>query len=277
MTEERPVNAQDETAATNEQWWEQMVSEGCGFTRPWLDLDRRRIVAYSQGTLSVPGSPDDPLSNMFPPGVLVGVEGKDVLCLASGGGQQSAVFGLLGARVTVVDLAEGQLEGDRQAAAHYGYDVRTIRADMRDLSCIADASFDLVYQAPSMAYVPDVREVYAGVARVLRAGGRYRVALTNPAAQFVDADSWDGQGYRITVPYAVRHVEGTGEGAAEFRHYLSDLFNGLIDAGFSIRHVQEAPYHLQHDPTACPGSWEHILAHIPWIFAVVSVKAQGHR
>jgi ubiquinone/menaquinone biosynthesis C-methylase UbiE len=81
------------------------------------------------------------------------------------------VFGLLGARVTVVDLVEGQLQGDVAAAAHYGYEVVTVCADMRDLSCIGEGGFDLVYQAPSMAYIPDVRPVYAEVFRVLKQRG----------------------------------------------------------------------------------------------------------
>lgn len=34
------------------------------------------------------------------------VEDKDVLCLASGGGQQSVVLSPLGARATVVDICE---------------------------------------------------------------------------------------------------------------------------------------------------------------------------
>lgn len=40
---------------------------------------------------------------IYPAGLLADIDGKDVLCLASGGGQQSAVFSLLGAKVTVVD------------------------------------------------------------------------------------------------------------------------------------------------------------------------------
>jgi ubiquinone/menaquinone biosynthesis C-methylase UbiE len=174
--------------------------------------------------------------------------------------------------VTVVDLTEGQLEGDRVAADHYGYEVTTIRADMRRLSFLADGSFDLVYQAPSMAYIPDVRQVYAQVARVLRVGGSYRVALTNPAVEFVDMDSWDGEGYRITTPYTVRRVDYDEDGSVQFRHYLSDIFNGLIEAGLSIQWVQEAPYHLQQDVRAEPGGWEHMLTYVPWTFAILARK-----
>jgi SAM-dependent methyltransferase len=250
------MTEKDEIAAINERHWEKMVKQGCGFTRPWLDLDRTVVRQYVSGALdAVPGS----LAEMYPLSVLAHVEVKDVLCRATGGGQQSAVFGLLGARVTVVDLAAGQLEGDRQAAAH-----------MRDLSGLGDQCFDLVYQAPSISYVPDVRSVYSEVSRVLRPGGIYRVEFTNPATQFVDMDSWDGHGYRICVPYSVRRLEARE--AADYRHFLSDIFNGLLEAGFVIQEVQEAPVHLQHDAEAVPGSWEHWLMYVQSQFAVVATK-----
>jgi SAM-dependent methyltransferase len=261
------VNKQDEIATINERHWQKMVKEGCGFTRPWLDLDPLLIRQYAKGRLEpVP----EPLIEMYPATVLAEVEGKDVLCLASGGGQQSAVLSLLGGRTTVVDLAEGQLDGDRKAAAHYGYEVTTIRADMRDLSCIDDASFDLVYQGPSMAYIPDVQQVYSEVARVLRPGGVYRVDFANPATEFVDCDDWDGEGYRITRPYSEK-MRRREDGAIEFRHYLSDIFNGLFAVGLSIQQVQEAPHYLRQSAQARPGSWAHWLTYVTG-FAVVARK-----
>lgn len=264
------MSQQDEIAAVNGRHWDKMVEEGCGFTQPWLDLNRELIRQYAGGELdSVP----DTLLDMYPASVLTGVEGKDVLCLASGGGQQSAVFGILGARVTVVDLVERQLDGDRRAAAHYGYEVTTIRADMRDLSCIDDESLDLVYQAPSMCYIPDVREVYRGVARALRRGGVYRTEVSNPATEFVDWNSWDGQGYRITMPYAERverPAEGE-EGSIQFRHYMRDIFNGLLDVGLSIRQVEDSPCYDRHDAQAEPGTWCHWLNYVGG-FAIVARK-----
>ncbi len=113
----------DEIAKANEQLWEKLVEEGCGYTLPWLNLKREILKKYAGGQLqSVPCQ----LAEVYPPGVLAEGDGKQILCLASGGGQQSAVFGLLGAEVTVVDLAQGQLDSDIKAAEHYGYDVKTI-------------------------------------------------------------------------------------------------------------------------------------------------------
>jgi SAM-dependent methyltransferase len=199
--------------------------------------------------------------------MLADIEGKDVLCLAAGGGQQSAVFGVLGARVTVVDLAKGQLEGDRKAAAHYGYDVTTFHADMRDLSCLEDQAFDLVY-GTALCYIPDVHQVYAGVARVLRAGGLFRVDTGQPAVHSV---AWDGEGYRFTRPYADR-INRRADGGIEFRHYMDDVFNGLIDLGFSIQRVCEAPYYRLLDPSAPVGGWTHEQAYVAGEFAIVAKK-----
>jgi SAM-dependent methyltransferase len=254
----------DEVARANQKLWEDEVKKGCGYTIPWLDLDVATLHQYIDGKHEfVP----DSFTCMYPASILADVEGKDVLCLASGGGQQSAVFGLLGARVTVVDLAEGQLEGDRKAAAHYGYDVVTFHADMRDLSCLADHAFDLVY-GTGLAYIPDVRQVYAGVARVLRTGGLFRVDFGQPAVYFT---AWDGAGYRIARPYAER-VNRRADGAIEFRHYMDDIFNGLLELGFSIQCVCEAPYCEHLDPDASPGSWSHEQAYVAGGFAIVARK-----
>jgi ubiquinone/menaquinone biosynthesis C-methylase UbiE len=245
-----------------------MVKEGCEFTRPWLELDASLIDQYVKGQLNpIP----EPLLAMYPPNVLADVEGKDVLCLAAGGGQQSAVFGLLGAHVTVVDLAEGQLKGDREAARHYGYGIETIQGDMRDLSGLGDRRFDLVY-GTGMSYVPEVKQVYSEVARVLRTRGKYRVDFTNPATEFVDCQDWDGKGYRITRPYTER-IRRNKDGPTEFRHTLSSIFNELLAAGLSIEHVQEAPYYKQH-VQAAPGSWQHWQTYITG-FAIIAKKDQA--
>lgn len=267
------MSAQDQVLSANKEWWEKMVAEDNGFTRPWLDLDPAIVKQYAQGKLKdVP----KPLDQMFPISILADVGDKDVLCLAAGGGQQSVVFGILGANVTVVDIAEGQLAGDKTAAEHYGYQVTTIQGDMSDLSTLGNNFFDIVFQAPSMAYVPDVRKVYAEVARVLRAGGLYRVDAENPLSQFIEHESaWDGKGYRIMVPYAVKEKKREGKNVFEFRHYLGEVFNGLIENGFTIEQVQESPSYNDlygNGQSPEPGSWLHSELYIHGAFFILARK-----
>ncbi len=263
----------DPKIAENKEWWEKMAADKIGFTKPWLELDSNIVKKYAEGQLK---NPPKPLDQIFPSSILTNMKDKNVLCLAAGGGQQSAVFGILGAHVTVVDIAEGQLAGDKKAASHYGYSIRAIQGDISDMSALESDSFDLVYQAPSMAYVPDVRKVYSGVRRVLRSGGLYRVDAENPLSQFIEHESaWDGKGYRITTPYAIKEKKREGKQVTEFRHYLGEIFNGLIDNGFIIEYVNESPSYndLYGDGSPPkPGSWLHSELYIPGSFFILARK-----
>jgi len=253
----------DEITIANRAHWEAEVLKKNGFTVPWLDLDKESVVKYAEDRLDpVPYH----LYQIYPAYLLRDVAHKDVLCLAAGGGQQSAVFGLLDARVTVIDFTQGQLDGDMTAARHYGYHVETRRLNIRDLSAIADASYDLVYQGPSMSWVPSVHEVYEGVSKIIHPGGHYRVDFGNPATHFLE---WDGEFYRVAAPYSER-VSRHLDGAFDFRHYLSDIFNGLLDNGFQIERVEERSW-TQPDISAAPGSWTHEMAYNV-SFAIVAKK-----
>jgi ubiquinone/menaquinone biosynthesis C-methylase UbiE len=257
----------DEVAEKNRRWWTEAAKSGCDYTLPWLDLRPDVLRFYARGaTETLP----PPYICIYPREVLQDVAGKDVLCLASGGGQQSAVYGLLGARVTVLDLTEEQLAGDRRAAMHHGYEVVTIQGDMRKLNSFSHNAFDLIYQAISICFVPDIREVYRGVARVLRPGGLYRVGHCNPATQLVEESSWDGEAYRLSSPYCGGDVGDPD--TAEFRHLLSDIFTGLTDVGLRIRGVWEDPRHLNRGSRGKPGSYEHMLTVVQQYFAVLARK-----
>lgn len=253
----------DEIARYNRERWKALVGADALYTRPALDLD--------------PASAREMLD---PEGRLGSAAGKEVLCLACGGGQQSAAFALLGARVTVFDLSEDQLRRDREAAAHYGVHVRTRQGDMRDMSCFEEAAFDIVYHGYSLGFVPDAGAVFEQVARVMRAGGLYHFNCANPFFLGLSEKDWDGEGYTLKRPY-VEGAEVTYEdqgwvydrgksGARvppprEYRHTLSALVGGLIGRGFAVLHISDySGFHP--DPQAEPGTWDHFVSIAPpWL------------
>ena len=262
-----PGGFMDDIARRNRQHWEDLAGRGMEYTIPWLDLDPDLVTSFAAGRIDVL---PEPYTFIFPRSVFEDVAGKRVLCLASGGGQQSAFFGLLGAGVTVLDLTPAQLEGDRRVAEHFGYEVETVVGDMRDLSAFHDAAFDIVYQAISIVFVPDVRKVYGEVVRILKPGGTYCVCHCNPATQVIEETSWDGEGYRVREPYFGGCIEDAE--SMEYRHLLRDMFNGLIEAGFTIVRVEEDPRHLKPPAGAEPGTARHMLGYVQNYFAVVSRK-----
>jgi SAM-dependent methyltransferase len=193
---------------------------------------------------------------------------QTVLCLASGGGQQSLLFASLGREVTVYDLNPEQLATDKATAAEHGLTVETVEGDMMNLRALRGRHFDLVYQPISIQYVPSVEKVYRQVYGVTRPGGHYWVEHWNPTQMQLDDEvPWDGAAYRVTRPYgtgepvAWEHAEN-GESAVSWNyiHPLSTLVGGLCDAGFVIRHFDDR---RDGDLAAAPGSNEHLSAYIP--------------
>jgi len=260
----------DELARCNQERWGALADARILYSRPWLDLtvESARERVDEQGQLET-------------------IAGLDVLCLAGGGGQQSAAFGLLGANVTVLDLTQTQLDRDAEAADHYGLSIRMVQGDMRDLSVFEPDSFDLVWHAHSINFVPDSGEVLDQVVHVLRPGGRYKVHWANPYYHGTAPEYWDGSGYPLRLPY-VDGAEVTYDnpewgfeddagkkhsipGPREFRHGLSRMINGLIGRGFTILGLWEDPL---GDISAEPGSWDHFCAMAPqWLTVWARLQA----
>lgn len=251
----------DEITQYNQARWEALAQAGVNWSRPLLELDEasaRKLV--------------DPFA------VMGDVQGRDVLCLASGGGQQSAAFALLGASVTVLDFSANQLNHDRTALAHYGLDARLEQGDMRDLSRFADASFDVVWHAFSISFIPDIRPVFDEVARVLRPDGLYRLEWSNPFVHGLDERDAEHGGYVLSQPYRDGEVIFSNsrwdfdtedgrvvevEGPREFRHTLSTVLNGMIGRRLRVLGLWEE---LGDDPEAEPGTWEHLkMVAPPWL------------
>jgi SAM-dependent methyltransferase len=259
------MQPQDEIARFNQRRWQALADADALYTRPALNLDRASAHALAD-----------------PQGWLGEVAGLRVLLLGGGGGQQSAAFGLLGAQVTVVDLSAAQLERDRLAADHYGVPLRTVQADMRDLSAAPARAFDVVVQPYSINFVPDARAVFQQVRRLLRPDGRYLLQFANPLVLGVKASDWTGAGYPLTQLYQdgapvvtadeawVCHPRDDGSvpdvpPPREYRHTLSTIVNGLVTAGFSIRRLADQ-VSIYPDPDAAPGSWDHFVAVAPpWL------------
>ncbi len=104
----------------------------------------------------------------------------DILCLASGGGQQAPILAAAGANVTVFDNSPAQLRQDALVAQREGLPLRTVQGDMRDLSAFGDDSFDLIFHPVSNIFVPEVRPVWRECYRVVRPGGVLLMGTLNP-------------------------------------------------------------------------------------------------
>jgi SAM-dependent methyltransferase len=260
----------DEVARYNVERWRALVEADALYTRPLLDLDEASAREH-----------------VDPAGTFGDLRGRRVLCLAGGGGRQSVAFALLGARVTVFDLSEEQLAQDRHAAAHYGFEVETLQGDMRDLSPLAAASFDLVYHSYSLNFVPDARAVFREVARVLAHGGLYHFMFANPFTFGAGPRDWNGEGYTLRHAYADGEAltmpdedwvyeRGTGArripGSREYPHALSTVVGGLVEQGFVILRLWDESG-ATRDESDGPGTWAHFADSVrPWLTFLAALR-----
>jgi SAM-dependent methyltransferase len=229
--------------AYNRTAWDREVEKG----NPWtVPVGAEAIAAARRGEWSVLLTPTRPVPRSWFPEL----RGADVLCLASGGGQQGPIFAAAGARVTVLDNSPRQLAQDRAVAEREGLVIQTMQGQMADLSAFPDESFDLVFHPVSNLFAPAVRPVWREAHRVLRRGGVLLAGFMNPDVYLFDPELADEQGVlevRYTLPYCDledalpelrrRYIEN-GE-PLEFSHSLEDQIGGQADAGFLIAGLYE--------------------------------------
>lgn len=194
--------------------------------------------------------------------------GKRLLCLASGGGRQSALYAAAGATVTVVDLSPAMLALDREVARERGLEVRVIEASMDDLSALDSASFEIVIQPVSTCYVPDIKPVYREVARVLVPGGLYISQHKQPTSLQTSVQPGP-HGYVIEEPYyrtgslpPVENSRHREPGTLEFLHRWEELLGELCRAGFVLEDLAE-PYLGGDRPQPEVGSFSHRSRYAP--------------
>lgn len=173
------------------------------------------------------------------------VRGKNLLCLASGGGQQGPIFSALGAKVTVFDNSSEQLSKDAMVAKRDNLDINLEKGDMRDLSRFNDETFDFIYHPISNCFIDDVEKLWKECYRVLKPGGVLIAGFSNPLIYIFDLYEWETNNNLIvknSIPYSdieqlpKEQLEEriNNKDTLEFGHSLQSQIGGQIDAGFVI-------------------------------------------
>ena len=103
----------DEVSRNNQAGWDRRVEEQDIWTRP---VSRDEVARARRGDWAVVLTPHIPVPRDW----FGEIQGRDILCLASGGGQQGPILAAAGARVTVFDASERQLAQDQAVAARDG-------------------------------------------------------------------------------------------------------------------------------------------------------------
>lgn len=218
---------QDTNVATIARW----IEEGWQWGVP---IDHETYEKASKGIWDVLLTPTRPVPHEW----FGDLEGKRLLGLADGGGQQMPVFTALGARCTVLDYCDSQLESERLVAQRESYDIDIVKADMTEPLPFEDGSFDLIFNPASLCYIEKVGPVLNECSRVLTDGGVLLVTFETGVNYIVDDDQRmivRGLPFNpLEEPSLYREDDGY-----QFSHSLVEQLGGLLKAGFTITDLYE--------------------------------------
>lgn len=261
------MSTPEEILSYNRRAWDRQVERGNCWTVP---VGPDEVARARRGDWRIVLTTTRPVpADWFPP-----LAGCDVLCLASGGGQQGPILAAAGASVTVHDNSPSQLAQDRMVAEREGLAIETVQGDMADLSAFPDARFDLVVHPVSNVFVPEVRPVWREAFRVLRPGGILLSGVMNPVQCLFDFLALEQGEFRVVhrIPYSdveslsveERRQLAERDGPLEFGHTLEDQIGGQLAAGFVLTGFYE-----DVDP------WTVLGKHIASFIATRAVKPRG--
>lgn len=227
----------------NRQSWNDGVMSRSVWAQP---VGPDAVAAARAGELRLLLTPSTPV----PADWLSDIAGRDLLCLASGGGQQVPLLAAAGASVVSFDLSDEQLRKDQWVADREGLSIRCQQGNMADLACFDDASFDLIFNPASTVFVKDLAPVWRECHRVLRPGGALLTGFMNPAVFLFDHEEVEQAGalvVRYSLPYsdevdlAAERLEAKirAKEPMEFSHSLTSQIGGQIRAGFMITGLYE--------------------------------------
>ncbi len=240
------MNYQDINAKTTDLWCENGWEWGQA-------ISHEDYEAAKNGRLDVKLTP----TKLVPRDWFGELNGKTVLGLASGGGQQIPIFTAHGAICTVLDYSSAQCESERLVARREGYEVTVIQGDMTKRLPFEDETFDLIFHPVSNCYVEEVKPIFKECHRVLKKGGILLCGLDN-GMNFIFDDS------ETTVMYSLpfnplkdkQMYEDSikNDWGIQFSHTMEEQIGDQLEAGFMLTHLYEdtngsGPLHERNIPS----------------------------
>jgi SAM-dependent methyltransferase len=226
----------------NKKAWDKLVTNKNRWTVP---VPHEEIESARKGNWQVLLTPCKPV----PKGWFPEIKGCNLLCLASGGGQQTPIFAAAGAKVTSFDNSPKMLEQDQLVAHRELLKIKTIEGDMADLSIFKDGSFDIIFNPVSNCFIPQVQPVWNEAYRILKKGGALVAGFTNPVEYCFDIDLAKKGIYHVKYSLPYSDLESISEeerihliGAddpVEFSHTMEEQIGGQLKAGFVITNFFE--------------------------------------
>ena len=188
------------------------------------------------------------------------IRGSHILDAGCGEGYLCRKLARLGARVTGVEVSREMLSFALEDKSKGPLGITYHQGDMTHMHFLPDNSFDFIITNITVSDAEDYKGAFREFARVLKPGGTYLHLDLHPCFN-TPGGGWekDQRGnklYRRVDHYmerrtALLHWPGFPEPAVSYFRTLSDYYNALVNAGFTIEKMIE-PTPSPQAVTQCP-------------------------
>ena len=184
--------------------------------------------------------------------LLPDLKGKKVLCIGCGTGEEVNYLSSLGAEVIGTDLSKGMLI----EAKNNFPDLDFRQMDMMRLD-FSKNTFDFVYSSLAFHYTNDLENLFAGIYKILKSGGKLLFSTTHPVFDAVEIFDLNGEQYSVigkSKNLATKEIKTIGDYFSEIKRTqdwgnnfivnvehktISTWINSLIKPGFRILKMVE--------------------------------------
>lgn len=168
------------------------------------------------------------------------LNGKKVLGLAAGGGQQGPILAALGAQVTIIDFSDQQIISEKTVANREHYDIDVVQGDISQPLPFEDEYFDLILHPVSNVYIQNVQPIWQEVFRVLKSGGEILSGLDNGINYIVDNSETKIVNHLPFNP--LKNAEQMAQmlsenGGIQFSHSIEEQIGGQLKAGLVLKDI----------------------------------------
>ncbi|HEY8364733.1 MAG TPA: class I SAM-dependent methyltransferase [Haloplasmataceae bacterium] len=212
------------------------VNEGWEWGKP---ISHEEFQQAQNGNWYVLLTPTKPVPKEWFPTNMNGIK---VLGLASGGGQQMPIFTALGAKCTVLDYSDKQLQKEIEVSTREHYEITTIKYDMTNPLPFTDNTFDLIFHPVSNCYVEDVCSIWKECYRILKKGGILLAGFDNGfnylfneyETEIVNKLPFNPLKNKLLYEKSIKNDWGI-----QFSHTIEEQIGGQLKAGFILTDIYQ--------------------------------------